>query len=198
MTRCERAMHRFRSSMTLQKFSSIHAQVHNQFNQERHLVTRQVYKQRHSAALAGSGEPWRRRSPLAKWWSPRISTSLCHFGTARLAPIVTSAAEMIDGDGKQEHDAAGCVLIKDRHVHEAHAVVEASHQQRSEESAENPAATAGQRGTANDRRSDRVELKEQSRRAADRAADARRERDAGHPIAEAGDDEVPENRPASH
>jgi hypothetical protein len=25
---------------TLQKFSSVHAQVHNQFNQERHLVTR--------------------------------------------------------------------------------------------------------------------------------------------------------------
>jgi hypothetical protein len=29
---------------TLQKFSSVHAQVHTQFNQERHLVTRQVYK----------------------------------------------------------------------------------------------------------------------------------------------------------
>ena len=36
---------------TLQKFSSIHAQVHNHFNQERHLVTREVYKQRRSAAL---------------------------------------------------------------------------------------------------------------------------------------------------
>src|SRR6202035_1383350 len=43
---------RFRSLKTLQKFSSVHAQVHNQFNQERHLVTRQVYKQRRSAALA--------------------------------------------------------------------------------------------------------------------------------------------------
>ena len=50
--RRERAMQRFRSMKTLQKFSSIHAQVHNQFNQERHLVTRQVYKQRRSAALA--------------------------------------------------------------------------------------------------------------------------------------------------
>ena len=50
--RRERAMQRFRSLKTLQKFSSIHAQVHNQFNQERHLVTRQVYKQRRSAALA--------------------------------------------------------------------------------------------------------------------------------------------------
>ena len=39
--RRERAMQRFRSLKTLQKFSSVHAQVHNQFNQERHLVTRQ-------------------------------------------------------------------------------------------------------------------------------------------------------------
>jgi putative transposase len=33
----------------------VHAQVHNYFNQERHLVTRQVYKQRRSAALAEWG-----------------------------------------------------------------------------------------------------------------------------------------------
>ena len=45
-------MQRFRSMKTLQKFNSVHAQVHNHFNQERHLVTRQVYKQRRSAALA--------------------------------------------------------------------------------------------------------------------------------------------------
>jgi putative transposase len=38
----ERAMQRFRSIRTLQKFSSVHAEVHNHFNQERHLVTRQV------------------------------------------------------------------------------------------------------------------------------------------------------------
>jgi putative transposase len=50
--RREQAMQRFRSLKTLQKFSSVHAQVHNQFNQERHLVTRQIYKQRRSAALA--------------------------------------------------------------------------------------------------------------------------------------------------
>jgi putative transposase len=49
--RRERAMQRFLSTKTLQKFSSIHAQAHNQFNQERHLLTRQVYKQRRSAAL---------------------------------------------------------------------------------------------------------------------------------------------------
>jgi putative transposase len=50
--RREQAMQRFRSLKTLQKFSSVHAQVHNQFNQERHLVPRQIYKQRRSAALA--------------------------------------------------------------------------------------------------------------------------------------------------
>ena len=49
--RRERAMQLFRRARTLQKFSSIHAQVHNHFNQERHLVTREVYKQRRSAAL---------------------------------------------------------------------------------------------------------------------------------------------------
>jgi putative transposase len=51
--RRERAMQRFRSMKTLQKFSSVHAQVHNHFNQEQHLVNRQVYKQRRSIALAG-------------------------------------------------------------------------------------------------------------------------------------------------
>ena len=44
-------MQRFRSTKTLHKFSSVHAQAHNQFNQERHLITRQVYEQRLSIAL---------------------------------------------------------------------------------------------------------------------------------------------------
>jgi putative transposase len=50
--RRERAMQRFRSMKTLQKFSSVHAQVYNHFNWERHLVARQIYKQRRSEALA--------------------------------------------------------------------------------------------------------------------------------------------------
>jgi putative transposase len=50
--RRERAMQRFRTMKELQKFNSVHAQVHNLFNQERNLVTRQIYKQRRSAALA--------------------------------------------------------------------------------------------------------------------------------------------------
>jgi putative transposase len=36
----------------LQKFASVHANVHNHFNSERHLVDRSTFKQRRSAALA--------------------------------------------------------------------------------------------------------------------------------------------------
>ena len=50
--RRERAMLRFRQMKTLQKFASVHASVHNHFNQERHLTDRQTYKERRSAALA--------------------------------------------------------------------------------------------------------------------------------------------------
>jgi len=50
--RRERAMLRFRQMKSLQKFASVHANVHNHFNQERHLVDRQTYKAHRSAALA--------------------------------------------------------------------------------------------------------------------------------------------------
>ena len=50
--RRERAMLRFRRMKTLQKFASVHGSVHNHFQQERHLVSRDIYKQRRSAALA--------------------------------------------------------------------------------------------------------------------------------------------------
>jgi putative transposase len=49
--RRERAMQRFRSAKMLQKFGSVHAQVCNHFNQERHLVARENHKQRRSVAL---------------------------------------------------------------------------------------------------------------------------------------------------
>ena len=45
-------MQRFRRMKTLQKFASVHANIHNHFSQERHLVSRQEYKRRRSAALA--------------------------------------------------------------------------------------------------------------------------------------------------
>jgi len=50
--RRERAMLRFRQMKSLQKFASAHPSLHNHFNSERHLVDRQTYKTRRSAALA--------------------------------------------------------------------------------------------------------------------------------------------------
>ena len=52
LRRKERVMLRFRQMKTLQKFASVHADVYNHFNLERHLVDRQTYKTRRSAALA--------------------------------------------------------------------------------------------------------------------------------------------------
>ena len=50
--RRERAMVKFRSAKSLQKFTSIHASVHNLFNQERHLYNRENFKLNRSIALA--------------------------------------------------------------------------------------------------------------------------------------------------
>lgn len=50
--RRERGMLRFRQMKSLQKFPSVHANVHNHFNLERHLIDRESYKTRRSAALA--------------------------------------------------------------------------------------------------------------------------------------------------
>jgi putative transposase len=50
--RRERAMLRFRKMKTLQKFVSVHSNVHNHFNSERHLIDRRTYKTRRSTALA--------------------------------------------------------------------------------------------------------------------------------------------------
>lgn len=45
-------MLRFRRMRTLQKFASVHASVHNHFPTERHLQSRDHYKQTRAAALA--------------------------------------------------------------------------------------------------------------------------------------------------
>jgi len=50
--RRERAMLRFRQMRSLQKFVSVHASVHNHFNQERHLYSRGNFKLNRTAALA--------------------------------------------------------------------------------------------------------------------------------------------------
>jgi len=50
--RRERAMAKFRSAKSLQKFASIHSSIHNHFNQERHLYSRDNFKLNRAAALA--------------------------------------------------------------------------------------------------------------------------------------------------
>ena len=50
--RRERAMLRFRRMHGLQKFASVHGSVHNHFNAERSLTSRDIYKQARTAALA--------------------------------------------------------------------------------------------------------------------------------------------------
>ena len=45
-------MGRFRDIKTLQKFTSIHASIHNHFNLDRHLNHRDMFKQERFAALA--------------------------------------------------------------------------------------------------------------------------------------------------
>jgi putative transposase len=52
LRRRERAMQRFRSMRALQKFCSVHDQVQNHFNLERHLLARRIYKRRRLIALA--------------------------------------------------------------------------------------------------------------------------------------------------
>ena len=52
LRRRKRAMQRFRQMRSLQKFAAIHGSIHNHFNQERHLYSRQNFKQNRTAALA--------------------------------------------------------------------------------------------------------------------------------------------------
>ncbi len=49
--RRESAMQRFRTTRSLQKFTSIHSSVENHFNQQRHLISRDDYKTKREAAL---------------------------------------------------------------------------------------------------------------------------------------------------
>ena len=44
-------MSRFCRMKTPQKFSSVHASFHNLLNQDRHLTSRETYKERRSEAL---------------------------------------------------------------------------------------------------------------------------------------------------
>ena len=50
--RRERAMLRFRRMRSLQKFVAVHSSIHNHFNQERHLYSRDNFKLNRTAALS--------------------------------------------------------------------------------------------------------------------------------------------------
>jgi len=52
LRRRERAMLRFRRMRSLQKFAAVHSSVHNHFNQERHLYSRDNFKLNRATALA--------------------------------------------------------------------------------------------------------------------------------------------------
>lgn len=56
--RRELAMLRFRQTKSLQKFASVHANVHNHFNLDRHLSDRQTYKTARSAAWLSGRTLW--------------------------------------------------------------------------------------------------------------------------------------------
>ena len=58
--RRERGMAKFRGFKTLQKFASVHASIHNHFNQERHLYSRKNFKLNRSTAPA----EWRELSAV--------------------------------------------------------------------------------------------------------------------------------------
>jgi putative transposase len=45
-------MLKFRDLKTLQKFAAIHASIHNHFNFDRHLTTREIFKRNRAAMLS--------------------------------------------------------------------------------------------------------------------------------------------------
>ena len=49
--RRERVMAKFRNAKSLQKFASVRSLLHNHFNQQRHLYSRQTFKLNRTAAL---------------------------------------------------------------------------------------------------------------------------------------------------
>ncbi len=65
-----RAMLRFRRMKSQQKFASVHANVHNHFASERHIIDRQAYRERRLAS-AGQLDHMHQRSPAS--WRKRFA-----------------------------------------------------------------------------------------------------------------------------
>jgi putative transposase len=79
--RRERAMLRFRRMRSRQKFASVHGSIHNRFNQERALTSRQTYKKRRAGALAG----W--RQICVAWSMPGQGSLRDFFGLSDGNPV---------------------------------------------------------------------------------------------------------------
>ena len=95
--RRERAMMRFRRMKTLQKFTSVHASVHNHFNQDRHLISREEYKADAQPRWprGGPSQP----NPLAAWRQPRAVETSCRW-TAPTPPTPWNSVSMDVGRPK--------------------------------------------------------------------------------------------------
>ncbi len=65
--RREGAMSKFRDVKTLQKFASVHASIHNHFNLDRHLNTRETFKQNRARRHGRMAPSWRRESELPQF-----------------------------------------------------------------------------------------------------------------------------------
>jgi len=76
--RRERAMARFRDIKILQKLASVHASIHNHFNQDRHLNHRDLFKKNRSAALA----EWRQLAALSSSTSGFFETGSIYSDNA--------------------------------------------------------------------------------------------------------------------
>ena len=87
--RRERAMLRFRRMRTLQQFASVHAFFHNPFSQERHLVDRQTYKDRPSAASRSGGPS--RPEPLRGKGACALAETSCGWSDSTATPPVEAS-----------------------------------------------------------------------------------------------------------
>src|SRR5262245_21994946 len=103
-------------------------------------------------------------SLLIPWtWSvgePSTGQGL-HRGRRRVKPARAKASAaarkadatagiLVDRLGEQQDHAARRLLVEGRDVHQAHAVVEAAHQQRTDQGAQHPPLAALERGAADD------------------------------------------------
>ncbi len=95
LRRRERAMLRFRQMKSLQKFASVHANVHNHFSSERHIVDRQTTR---SAAQrrSPSGVNSPAKLPTSKAEPHRVESG-SQKTDSTLCPAATIQAAMVDG-----------------------------------------------------------------------------------------------------